>query len=102
MSRHLLLSCGLLLSAGCVGVGASVGHQIQEPAVAAQACKAGPVQFALGETLSSELKDAVLTRSGATRVRVLRAEDVVTLEFDGGRLNLHVDKDDMVTDARCG
>ncbi|MES2820290.1 MAG: I78 family peptidase inhibitor [Pseudomonadota bacterium] len=93
------LACGLLLLAGCTSAGAP-----SEPAAdeTPQLCKAGPAQFSLGEELSEELVEAVRSRSGAVLVRVLRAGEAATMEFNPERLNLHVDAEDRVTDARCG
>ena len=40
--------------------------------------------------------------AGATRARVLKPGQAVTMEFDGARLNLEVDADDKVVALRCG
>ncbi len=105
MSRYLLLSATLLLLAGCATDSAPQATSTAQPDSAASAdaaCKAGRAQFSLGETLSAELQEAARVHAGAHSVRVVRAGQPMTMDFDGERLNLHVDDDDTVTDARCG
>lgn len=98
MSRTFMLSCALIALAGCTGAGTQEAPVAVEP----ELCRSGPAQFALGESLSEELKEAARKHAGAQQVRVLRAGEATTLEFNAERLNLHVDDDDTVTDARCG
>lgn len=98
MTRIFSLACTVVFLAGCTGPGTS---STSVPGTA-QLCKAGPAQFSLGEELSDELVDAARARSGSALVRVLRAGEAATMEFNPERLNLHVDDDDRVTDARCG
>lgn len=98
MNRSFILTCALLALTGC----SCAGTQEAQVAVGTELCKAGPAQFALGESLSEELKEAARKHAGAKEVRVLRAGEATTLEFKAERLNLHVDDDDTVTDARCG
>ncbi|MET1077392.1 MAG: I78 family peptidase inhibitor [Pseudomonas sp.] len=105
MSRHLLICGTLLLLAGCTTGSApdsTTAGQVDAAAPADQACKAGRAQFTLGETLSAELQEAARVHAGAQRVRVVRAGQPITMDFDAERLNLHVDDEDTVTDARCG
>lgn len=98
MSRISILACALIALSGCSGAGTPEA----QVALDSEVCKAGPAQFALGESLSEELKEAARTHAEAKEVRVLRAGEATTLEFNAQRLNLHVDDDDVVTDARCG
>ncbi|HLD68296.1 MAG TPA: I78 family peptidase inhibitor [Pseudomonas sp.] len=98
MNRSFILTCALLALAGC----SAAGPQDAQVALDSELCKAGPAQFALGESLSEELEEAARKHAGAKEVRVLRAGEATTLEFNAERLNLHVDDDGMVTDARCG
>lgn len=101
MTRRFLVPAllGLLLAA-CA----------QPPAVTAPpagattpgTCQAEPARFAVGQALTPELTEDARRRSGAARARVLRPGQVVTMEFDGTRLNLVVDENQRVTAVRCG
>jgi hypothetical protein len=72
------------------------------PPAATGPCEAEPARFAVGQTLTPELREGARRSSGAARTRVLRLGQVVTLEFDGARLNLQIDEDQRVTTVRCG
>lgn len=65
-------------------------------------CDAAGAQFAIGQQATASLAQEAQRRAGATRVRLLRPGQVVTMEFDGARLNLEVDAADRVLRARCG
>jgi hypothetical protein len=65
-------------------------------------CQPEPAQFALGQLATPSLVQEAQRRAGAARVRVLRPGQVVTMEFDGTRLNLDVDAGNRVLRARCG
>jgi hypothetical protein len=73
------------------------------PAPASQAqCNADGTKFAIGQPASAQLATAARIRAGAESVRILQPNQVVTLEFNGGRLNLVVDARNRVTAVRCG
>ena len=65
-------------------------------------CQAGPAEFAVGQVATPTVVAQAQRRAGAQRARVLRPGQVVTMEFDAGRLNLDVDAGDRVTRVRCG
>lgn len=65
-------------------------------------CQAGPAQFAVGQVATPTVVAEAQRRAGAQRARVLRPGQVVTMEFDAGRLNLDVDAANRVTRVRCG
>ena len=66
------------------------------------ACQADGARFAVGQPYTDALAQEARARASATRVRAIRPGQAVTLEFDGGRLNLHLDAAGRVTAARCG
>ncbi|KIQ27974.1 peptidase inhibitor I78 [Variovorax paradoxus] len=77
------------------------------PAPAARAepvyqCNADGARFAVGQPLTPQLEAAARVRSGAGVVRALKPGEAVTMELNGGRLNLDVDARNRVTDVRCG
>jgi hypothetical protein len=65
-------------------------------------CNADGARFAVGQSLSPQLEAAARVRAGAGTVRALKPGEAVTMELNGGRLNLDVDARGRVTDVRCG
>jgi len=65
-------------------------------------CDAQPVQRLVGQTYSTSLDGDL--RSGATvnQLRVLRPGQVMTLEYNPSRLNVILEKDDIISALRCG
>lgn len=72
------------------------------PPPSSSACNATPAQFAVGQAGTAELGDRAMRAAGAQRYRFLRPGQVVTLEFDSGRLNLDLDAGGKVIRVRCG
>ncbi|WP_083745644.1 I78 family peptidase inhibitor [Variovorax sp. KK3] len=98
-----------LLLAGCTASGrppASNSPVASPPTVAApepaRACDADKAKFAVGQVVTSQLEATARTRAGASSVRTLRPDQVVTLDFNSSRLNLVVDARNQVTAVRCG
>lgn len=104
-SRHLLLSVlavAALLS-GCAASAPAPAPVAAGPAPAPQMqCNADGARFAIGEPASAQLEAVARVRAGAERVRTLKPNQVVTMEFNAGRLNLVVDARSRVTAVRCG
>ncbi len=65
-------------------------------------CNAQGAQFAIGKTAAASLVEQARQRSGSYMARVLRPNQVVTMEFNAQRLNLDVDTAGVITRARCG
>jgi len=65
-------------------------------------CRADDARFAVGQPATPQLEAAARVRSGAANVRTLKPNQAVTMEFNGGRLNLVVDARERVTAVRCG
>lgn len=65
-------------------------------------CNAQGAQFAVGKTAGASLVEDARQRSGSYMARVLRPNQVVTMEFNAQRLNLDVDAAGVVTRVRCG
>ncbi|SFQ12696.1 I78 family peptidase inhibitor [Variovorax sp. 770b2] len=91
---------GAAVLAGCAAPASA-------PAPAARAepvyqCNADGARFAVGQPLTPQLEAAARVRSGAGIVRALKPGEAVTMELNGGRLNLDVDARNRVTDVRCG
>ena len=76
--------------------------QAADPAPVSSRCNAAPAQFAVGRNVGAALENEARTRAGAKAVRVLRPNQVVTMEFNAERLNLTVDDAGRVTRVNCG
>ena len=70
--------------------------------VAQTRCNAAPAQFAIGRQADAALQTEARNRAGAKMVRVLRPDQVVTMEFNAERLNLSVDMTGRVNRVNCG
>ena len=99
--RALLCLLVVTVAAGCAQpLPAPGGDAPLPPKVSG--CDAAGAQFAVGQPATASLVQEAQRRAGASRVRLLRPGQVVTLEFDGSRLNLELDAADRVLRARCG
>ena len=79
------------------------GQALPPPALASSAqCDAAAAQFAVGQIPNGDLVAQARERAGATRVRLLKPNQAVTMEFDALRLTLDTDSDGRVTRVRCG
>lgn len=65
-------------------------------------CDHERVQHLLGRTATPDLLEQARSQAGAQSARLLRPDQVVTLEFDGGRLNIHTDKNLKIERLTCG
>ena len=72
------------------------------PQLTPAACDEAAAQFAVGQVASAALAEQVRQRAGAQRVRTVRPGDMITMEFDPGRLNLELDAAGKVARVRCG
>lgn len=109
--RFLLLpglAAAALLSGCAVPATAPAPAPVPAPVAAAPApeappqCRADDARFAVGQPAAPQLEAAARVRAGAQSVRTLKPNQAVTMEFNGGRLNLVVDAHNRVTAVRCG
>lgn len=56
----------------------------------------------IGQTVDAALVARLRQGSGAQYVRVLGPRDIVTLDYDSQRLNLHTDEAGVIRSASCG
>jgi hypothetical protein len=89
-----LLGTTLALLQGCAN--------LTKPAAPVARCDQAAVQFALGQSFGPQLEREVRARSGAQQVRWLSPGQMVTMEFNPGRLNLTLDGRGQVVKASCG
>lgn len=100
-TRLSLIIAAALLAAGC----SSTAEQ-SEPAVKAAAptlgCTSSAVEHLKGQIATPELLEQARQQAGASTARVLTPNSVVTLEYNGQRLNLNVDAQRVITRVSCG
>ncbi len=72
------------------------------PAPSNGSCKAAGAQFAIGQLATANLVEQARQRAGAEMARMLRPGQVVTMEYNGSRLNVKVDAGNKVTEVTCG
>ena len=65
-------------------------------------CDAAAAQFAVGKTASPALLEQARVKAGAQKARVLKPNDMVTLEYRSDRLNLNTDANWSITRVNCG
>lgn len=65
-------------------------------------CDDSQAQWAIGKVVSEAEVEQARKDSGAKLARLLKPGQVVTMEFNGERLNLDVDDAGKVTAVRCG
>ncbi|OVZ55327.1 hypothetical protein CDO44_24225 [Pigmentiphaga sp. NML080357] len=91
----------LAVAAGC---SAPVPAAAPQPSVeqGREQCNAEPAQQLVGQKLSSVLVEEARKASGAKSARVLRPGQAVTMEFNPARVNVEVNRSEVVTAIRCG
>ncbi len=68
----------------------------------AAGCNAQAVQDLVGQHASSLIAEGARQRAGAQRVRMIGHDEMVTKEYDTGRLNLQLDAQGRVARVYCG
>lgn len=114
MIRKLIPLIFLVSLAGCAAPGTPRSSDTSSSADSAMAqsdtststtgstCDADPVQSLLGKKASSSVVQDALSRSHSKIARVVKPHQVVTMEYNPGRLNLIVDDNDALTSIHCG
>lgn len=65
-------------------------------------CDATQVQSLIGQAYTDAIGGQAQQDSNARELRVLKPNDMTTMEFVGERLNIEVDDKGVVTGVRCG
>ena len=89
----------LLMTVGCAAAPGAAPNGA--PAGSGASCDHSAVQYLVGRSSTPELRAEAQRRSGAGTVRLLRPDEIVTMEFQADRLNIHVDNG-RVTRIICG
>lgn len=74
----------------------------QPPMNAPGQCNESAAQFAVGQLADAKLAEQARIKAGAQRVRMVRPGQMVTMEYDAGRLTMDVDAAGRVSGVRCG
>jgi len=65
-------------------------------------CDASQVQGLVGQPFDEAKAEQARTDAGASQVRILKPGQMVTMEFDGKRLNIEIDAEGRIIAVRCG
>lgn len=65
-------------------------------------CDASQVQGLVGQPYTDALGEQARQDAGASQLRLLKPEQMTTMEYIGERLNIEVDANDQITGVRCG
>ena len=65
-------------------------------------CHADAAQSLLGQPATPDTVERARRRGGAQVARVLKPDQMVTMEFREGRLNVYVDAANVITRIACG
>lgn len=72
------------------------------PPPATESCDATRVQSFVGQTASDDVVERARAGAGASTARTLKPGQAVTMEYLEGRLNIHVDESEVITELHCG
>jgi hypothetical protein len=72
------------------------------PPPASGSCDAAKAQWAIGERESNDLLERARVAAGAGSARFLRPNQPITMEYNGSRLNLGLNEQDVVRSVTCG
>lgn len=102
-----LASFGTLLAAavlaGCSTAGTS--EPAKDTAAAEPVhtrCESKAAAFAVGQKATPQLLEQARSRAGAQNARILKPNDMITLEYRSDRLNLNTDDNLVITRVNCG
>jgi Peptidase inhibitor I78 family len=73
-----------------------------QPPPASGTCDASKAQWAIGERAGDDVLERARTAAQAATARFIRPNQPITMEFSPGRLNLGLDKRDIVIGVTCG
>ncbi|MEP6633120.1 MAG: I78 family peptidase inhibitor [Luteimonas sp.] len=84
---------------------AVMSHETSDQAVPMASrgpCDAAKAQSFIGQPASADVMERARTASDAATVRTLLPNQPITKEFNGERLNLHVDATNNIVSINCG
>ena len=93
MAMAVSAGCGTTTESAKDPVAAESGHS---------RCEAKAAEFAIGQKASPALLEEARKRAGAQNARILKPDDMVTLEYRSDRLNLNTDANLVIGRVNCG
>lgn len=99
MIRHALPFAAIACLAGCAADGPPMSDPT--PPVALE-CHTERAQGAVGRTATPAVVEQARRDAGAESARVLKPDQMVTMEYREGRLNIYVDARNVITRVACG
>jgi hypothetical protein len=100
MMRIAFLAGLITMTISCAPPPPPEGEPPMSPSPAS--CDASKAQSLLGQAATSELAAEAQRLTGADTVRWLRPDQIVTMEYREGRLNIVIDEANRVAAIRCG
>lgn len=102
-----LASLGALLAASLLaGCSSTSTESATDPVTTTDTghsrCEAKAAEFTIGKKASPALLEQARVRAGAQNARILKPDDMVTLEYRSDRLNLNTDANLVITRINCG
>jgi len=101
-TRLCLILGATLLAAGCSSTTEKPAPAAAPNGPAPDSCTSSAVEHFKGQTATPELLEQARQQAGASTARILTPNSVVTLEYNGQRLNLNVDDQRVITRVSCG
>lgn len=102
MKRIVLPGIFAVLAAGCAPSQTPDQAPPPPPMQASGECQAEAIQDYVGEEYRAALEQILANQSGAQRVRVIRPDEVYTMDYRPDRLNIHLDEQGTISELRCG
>lgn len=78
------------------------GEPAERPDPGPNACNADKATPWIGKKATTTVRTAVAKATGAKAIRWIRPDMAVTADYSAGRLNVQMDKADVIRSARCG
>ncbi|TFY96866.1 I78 family peptidase inhibitor [Ramlibacter rhizophilus] len=101
-AARLAWCAALALQACTQPLNSTMPSEPAQPRDSAAACDAAAAQFAVGQQPLPSLATTARRQAGATTVRVIGHNEMVTKEYLPTRLNLHLDARGNVERVSCG
>jgi hypothetical protein len=102
MLRLWFLVGPVALVAGCLPVMDTDPRPPMPPQQTQGQCEAAPATWSVGLTATDEIVERAWDDSGARLLRVIRPDESVTMEYNSDRLNIELDRADVIRRVRCG
>ena len=101
-TRFSLILTAALLAAGCSSNAEKPTSAAAPSGATPDSCTSSAAEHFKGQAATPELLEQARQKAGASTARILTPDSVVTLEYNGQRLNLNVDDQRMITRVSCG